>query len=64
MENDEILTVEDVCKLLKVTKGWLYQRTRFGPETFPHVRVGRHLRFKREEVLKFFKLQNEHRKVA
>ena len=46
---DELLTVGDVAAMLKVSKSWVYEhtRTRGVPrgERFPHVKVGKYLRF-------------------
>ena len=45
----ELLTVEDVAALLKVSKSWVYEhtRSRSAPRTerLPHVRIGKYVRF-------------------
>lgn len=45
----ELLTVDDVAALLKVSKSWVYEHTRahVGPqaERLPHVRIGKYVRF-------------------
>lgn len=46
--NEELLTVEDVAPLLKVRPEWVYAAVRRGD--FPHVKVGRYIRFTREQV--------------
>ena len=43
-----MLTADQVCELLQVSKVWLYREVRAG--RFPHRRVGRLLRFKASEV--------------
>ena len=45
----ELLTVEDVAALLRVSKSWVYEhtRTRGAPrsERLPHVKIGKYVRF-------------------
>jgi excisionase family DNA binding protein len=45
----ELLTVEDVAALLRVSKSWVYEhtRTRGAPrsERIPHVKIGKYVRF-------------------
>lgn len=43
-----MLTPDQVCELLQVSKVWLYKEVRAG--RFPHRKVGRLLRFKASEV--------------
>ena len=45
----ELLTLEDTAALLKVSKSWLYERTRKG--TIPHVKLGKYLRFPLADLL-------------
>mgnify|MGYP000849891709 CR=1 len=40
---EELMTVQEVCGLLKVTKDWLYDQVE--ARQIPHVRLGRHVRF-------------------
>jgi excisionase family DNA binding protein len=49
--NDELMTPDDVCDLLKVTKDWLYDQVQ--ARRIPYVRLGRHLRFRHAEVLAY-----------
>jgi excisionase family DNA binding protein len=49
--SDDLITPDDVCALLKVTKDWLYDQVQ--ARRIPHVRLGRHLRFRRSEVLDY-----------
>lgn len=45
----ELLTVDDVAALLKVSKSWVYEHTRARvvpqAERLPHVRIGKYVRF-------------------
>jgi excisionase family DNA binding protein len=45
----ELLTVDDVAALLKVSRSWVYEhtRTRGAPrsERIPHVKIGKYVRF-------------------
>ena len=45
----ELLTVEDVAALLKVSKSWVYEHTRArnAPRSaqLPHVKIGKYVRF-------------------
>jgi predicted DNA-binding transcriptional regulator AlpA len=48
-----LMTIEDLAALLQLPESWIYTRT--GPkcppaERIPHLKLGRHLRFDREEV--------------
>ena len=50
---DEILTTEDVCALLKITKATLYRHTSQGTGP-PFYKIGKHNRWKRGEVMAWF----------
>ena len=45
----ELLTVEDVAALLKVSKSWVYEHTRSRvtpqSERLPYIKVGKYVRF-------------------
>ena len=45
----ELLTLEETAALLKVSKSWIYERTRKG--TIPHLKLGKYLRFPLAELL-------------
>jgi excisionase family DNA binding protein len=48
----DLLTVGEVAALLRVPASWIYARTAdAGLEEIPHLKLGRHLRFRRAEVL-------------
>ena len=57
MENQELLTVEEMAARLKVPPSWLYSRTRVkGSEAMPGVlRCGKYLRFFPDAVLDWIK---------
>ena len=46
---DVLLTVEDVAKLLKVSRSWVYEHTRSRglprAERLPHIKLGKYIRF-------------------
>jgi excisionase family DNA binding protein len=47
----DLLTVTEVASLLRVPASWIYTRTADGgAEAIPHLKLGRHLRFRRAEV--------------
>lgn len=48
VEREQLLDMDDVTKMLSVSKRWLYERTRLGE--FPHVRLARKLRFRPADV--------------
>ena len=53
MNSSELLTVEDLSALLRVPSSWVYARTSKSSaagEVLPHLKLGRHLRFRRAEV--------------
>lgn len=55
-KKEEFLTIEQVCELLNVKKSWIYHRTfkaRSRVGCIPFVRMGRLLRFKKEDVLNY-----------
>jgi excisionase family DNA binding protein len=53
----ELLTVEDVAVLLKVSKNWVYEHTRSRDtprsERLPHLKIGKYLRFDARAVRAF-----------
>ena len=46
---DDLLTVDEVAKYLKVPKSWIYERTRTG--AIPVRKIGRHIRIPKTEFL-------------
>jgi len=48
---DVLLTAHDVAQLLNVPVSWDYERTRRrGIERLPHLKIGKYLRFRRDEI--------------
>ena len=44
--NQQLLTVEDLAALLKVSRSWIYQQTRSrGSGGLPYIKLGKYLRF-------------------
>jgi excisionase family DNA binding protein len=54
---DELLTIDEVAALLKVSKSWVYEhtRTRGTPrsERLPHIKIGKYVRFDTTAVRAF-----------
>jgi excisionase family DNA binding protein len=51
-EAEALLTVHEVAQLLRVPVSWVYERTRRrGTERLPHLKIGKYLRVRREDVL-------------
>jgi len=46
-----MLTIDEAAALLRVPKSWLYERTR--TNSVPHMKVGKYLRFDRQEFLEW-----------
>lgn len=54
--NNELLTIDELAKDLKVKKSWLYRYTmQKGPGSIPRIRVGKYIRFIKEEVMEWLK---------
>jgi excisionase family DNA binding protein len=53
----ELLTVDDVAALLKVSRSWVYEHTRARgvpkSERLPHIKVGKYVRFDARAVRAF-----------
>ena len=48
---EPLLNVDEAAAILKVPKSWLYARTRRrGAEALPHHRVGKYIRFTRDDL--------------
>jgi excisionase family DNA binding protein len=47
----ELMTPNEVCDFLKITKDWLYDQIQ--AERIPHIRLGRHLRFRRSDLQQY-----------
>jgi len=53
-EHGDLLTVEEVAKLLRVPTSWVYRKSRARTqERLPHVKLGKYLRFYKVDVLNY-----------
>ncbi len=51
-EPDVLLTVHELAHLLNVPASWVYERTRRrGAERLPHIKIGKYIRFRREDIV-------------
>jgi excisionase family DNA binding protein len=55
---NEILTPAQIAERLQVKRSWVYEQTREragiqGPDQFPHIKLGRYLRFDWTDVLQW-----------
>jgi len=51
---EEFLTIDELAKRLRVKKSWIYRYSRqSGPESIPKIKVGKYLRFRLNEVMKW-----------
>ncbi len=58
--NQNLLTIDELAKELKVPKSWIYSRTRMaGENSIPKLKVGKYLRFNLEEVLAWVRKENQ-----
>jgi predicted DNA-binding transcriptional regulator AlpA len=60
MDDQDLLTVQELATKLKVRSSWVYGETRkTGPGTLPRIRVGKYLRFFLPEVLTWLRDQQK-----
>ena len=53
-EDAELLTVNDVARLLKVPISWVYERCREGATNpLPHLKLGKYLRFSKSSLFEY-----------
>ena len=58
MENQELLTIEEMSAKLKVKPSWLYFRTmQTGNNSIPRVKIGKYLRFNPGAVMEWIESQ-------
>ena len=53
----KLVNVQEMARILGVAESWLYERTRRGPKAIPLVRLGKYVRFRPDQVVKFFEAQ-------
>lgn len=52
--DEQLLTVEQVSKLLQVPPTWVYKHTKQrAPERLPHIKLGKYIRFRASEINSF-----------
>ena len=54
-KHQRLMTVTELARVLNVSPSWIYQRTRLGQSAIPHLKMGKYVRFKLEEVLAFLR---------
>jgi len=59
---NELVTVDELARLLSVPRSWVYQRTAAG--TIPLVRVGRYVRFDVGRVMRWLSAEQKAAKAA
>jgi excisionase family DNA binding protein len=59
----ELLTVEDVAALLRVSKTWVYEHTRSRggarAERLPHIKIGKYKRFDAQAIREFLQRRSK-----
>ena len=62
-ELHELLTVDEVAALLKVSKSWVYEHTRTRKvacaDCLPHIRIGKYLRFDERDLRAYMNAKRE-----
>ena len=57
LDRDELLTVEEVAQLLRVSRSWIYEHTRSRgtprSERLPHIKLGKYVRFDARAIRAF-----------
>ena len=54
----KFLNVQELAEKLNVPVSWIYDRTRRGsPDSIPHYKVGKYLRFAEEEVIDYLRFK-------
>jgi excisionase family DNA binding protein len=60
LDQDELMTVEEVALMLKVKTSWVYERIRARKgEKLPHIKLGHYVRFERGAVEEFVRRQRK-----
>ena len=55
-----LLTVKELATALNVPVSWIYDRTRKGgPDRLPHLKLGKYVRFRLDEVLQHLENREE-----
>lgn len=56
---NQLISLDELAKILSVPKSWIYARTRFGNEGIPHIKLGKYIRFDLKEVEDFLNKKHE-----
>jgi len=56
-EGADLLTLQEVCELLKVTKAYVYSLTH--QKRIPHIKMMGHLRFRKSDIEKWLREQEQ-----
>ena len=58
--DDELLTVNDAARFLRVTVSWVYEHTRDDAEDrLPFVKIGKYVRFDRTDLREFINAKRQ-----
>lgn len=55
----KLVDVKELAQILNVPISWIYERTRLGQDAIPHLKFGKYVRFRLDEVIAFFKSQEK-----
>jgi len=59
-ESEDLLTVDELAKRLKIKKSWVYAQTRRrDADSIPKLKIGKYLRFEWEAVRNWIDNQNQ-----
>ena len=58
MEERNLIGPKGMADILGVPVSWIYQRTCLGREAIPYLKIGKYVRFNPQEVVDFFKVQD------
>ena len=60
MNQDLLMTVDELAEALKVPKSWVYSRTRqIDTGSIPRVQVGKYIRFRFQDVMDWIERQEQ-----
>ena len=62
---DELLTVDDVARLFKVSRSWVYEhvRPRNLRDRLPHIKLGKYVRFEITAVREYVRRKRSDQKI-
>lgn len=63
--NERLIDVKELAQTIGVPISWIYSRTRQkGPDTIPHLRLGKYRRFRLSEVMEWLQEQSESQNLS